>query len=33
MNRVGDEREAAEEEPADQLYNEKCRVGGQRDEQ
>jgi hypothetical protein len=33
MNRVGDEREAAEEEAADELDNEKRRVGGERDEQ
>jgi hypothetical protein len=33
MNRVGDQCEAAEEETADELYNEKRRVGGQRDEQ
>ena len=31
--RVGDQRQAAEEEAADELYNEKRRVGGQRDEQ
>ena len=33
MNRVGDQRQAAEQEPADELDNEKRRVGGQREEQ
>jgi hypothetical protein len=33
VNRVGNQREAAEEEPADELYDEKRRVRRQRDEQ
>jgi hypothetical protein len=33
MDRVGNQREAAEQEPADELDEEKGRVGGERDEQ